>query len=103
MGSFKVGDLVVVVGKRLSGIADPRQASLPTLFGRTGTVVSVGNEFADSLGRYRNDGITLDISNPGCYLPPERLELKRPPSKDEFTAGEWELCPWSPYRVWELS
>jgi hypothetical protein len=27
------------------------------------------------------------------------LRLKRPPSyPDQFTAGDWDLCPWQPHR-----
>jgi hypothetical protein len=99
MSNFKVGDTVIqqnlVIATHLNGLeGQVVEIRLnQRVIGRT-----TGIEYILPVG-YR----VLWVDGTRSTQSPHELRLKRPPSKDEFTAGEWELCPWSPYRVGETS
>jgi hypothetical protein len=89
--SFKVGDLVEIVSVKL--------AQNRILIGTFHVIESIGNTGLDVL-KHRNDLIVL-AGSPGVgrFLCPEQLRKIEPPANyDGNQAGDWELCPFQPYR-----
>ncbi len=93
--SFKVGDVCVIVAP-----GKPNHGCEVTILGPyVGTVITYDGEkkYVDG---YDVSTENLVWSRPaGMAYDRTQLRLKRPPSKDDFTAGDWELCPWRPERV----
>lgn len=82
--SFKVGDVCVLIVAK----------AYPEMVNAECTIVQLGG---------------TPIGDCQCHFPlfPSRTRTrlwsiwfadlrKKPPNKDEFVAGEWELCPWQP-------
>lgn len=93
--SFKVGDVVIAQNfvempwrNGCEGVVIAIKTNLPV-------VGSVTKNFAVLPLAYRVEWSDGKITAQEPY----QLRLKRPPSKDDFTAGDWELCPWRPERV----
>jgi hypothetical protein len=95
--SFKVGDVVIVV------------QSLRGLEGIEGTVVRFLEPREGRIEPEKNISVKLNGidsgSVSGCYRYAQwQLRLKRPPSNyDGNQAGDWELCPFNPYKKRETA
>jgi hypothetical protein len=96
--NFKVGDLCVLVlapnsvwnGQEVIVTAGPERYRFKKL--------SDGLEFS-AIGY-----LVVDSQGMETAQLPEELRLKRQPNKDDaeprtdFTPGEWDLCPFNPYK-----
>jgi|SRR5688572_1868024 len=98
MSNFQVGDVVIVV------------QSLRGLEGIEGTVVRFLEPREGRIEPEKNISVKLNGidsgSVSGCYRYAQwQLRLKKPPDEpqSDFTAGDWELCPWQPYRQKEMA
>lgn len=97
--NFKVGDVCVIVNADIHPEHNGRECS-----------VYEGPRIVYPQGSEAYYGYIIDIpgSPSDCKTGrwcarPEHLRLKRPPNKDEFVAGEWELCPFNPYKKREMA
>lgn len=98
--SFKVGDVCVVV--ECIGWLSPE---MKYIIGCETTILGPPTMVDGSSGEHLRFPCHDPVyPNTGPFwLRPENLRLKRPPSKDDFTAGDWELMPWSPYKTKETT
>lgn len=94
MGNFKIGDVVEFYQDC---------PFYPEFIGLEATIVS---SLQVAFLRNRNrlgEGYDVEMATGGSsFALPHQIRLKRPPNND-FIAGDWDLIPWSPYRVGETS
>lgn len=95
MGNFKVGDVCELV----YATSPERQRYVGTEYIVTSELKQMHHSI---IGKWMGHDV-LRCDGTTEHAMPDQLRLKRPPNKDEFTSGEWELCPWSPYRVGETT
>jgi ribosomal protein L21E len=88
MSNFQVGDVVEIIGA-----PDVVNTWHLKYIGTTATVI--GFEFGPSC----SIRLELHDGETGPMWLQHHLRLKRPPANyDGNQAGDWELCPWQPYR-----
>jgi hypothetical protein len=94
--SFKVGDVVTVI--------DCDMGENRHLIGAELVVTGIGASYIDRRTEFfRYDGVKTAVGAGEAWRP-ECLRLV-PPNKaqSDFTAGDWELCPWQPYKKRETA
>ena len=91
---FEIGEVVIVLdsdGAR-EGIINAGPCEL--------AFRNISNEMQESKAiGYYVEGHSCEYCKDSCgvhFYPPEMLRKKRLPPTQDFTAGEWELCPWRP-------
>jgi hypothetical protein len=94
MSTFKVGD--VCIGQHF--VNHPELNGMECTIDAPLAMRSVERALNDEIVTCECYAVTW-ADGSSSWTEPKNLRLKQPPSyPEQFTAGDWDLCPWQPTR-----